>query len=100
SSNRVALYRFQGDMMKKLDVPGLMEDYEDLGKFIDAEKQLQFHSTDKRGPAARSEAVFHGQGGASETDKKVRLREFSKLIDHAVARYLRNTTQDPLVVLA
>jgi hypothetical protein len=101
SSNRVALFGVQGESIEEIDVPDLPKDYEELGRYIDEESQLQFHSGSSRGAAGSSnEAIYHGHGVGTESDTKVRLEEFSRLIDDRVAAYLRNGSGLPLVVIA
>jgi hypothetical protein len=101
SGNRVDLFRVEGDRIEMVDVPDLPDDYEDLGKYIDAESQLQFHTGAPEAGTPRSQsAVFHGHGVGTESERKTRLAEFSRMIDEPVAKHLRNTDRLPLVVLA
>lgn len=101
SGNRVDLFRVEGDHIETIDVADLPDDYEDLGKYIDAESQLQFHTGAPEAGTPRSQnAVFHGHGVGSESERKTRLAEFSRMIDKVVAKHLRNNERLALVVLA
>jgi hypothetical protein len=66
-------------------IPGLPIDFGQLGRYIDSGKQLQFHTETAPQGARRRAAVFHGHGGggADASERKQRLVEFSRLIDHA-----------------
>ncbi len=83
------------------DLPGAPQGMEDLARFIEEEKQLQFHTG--AGPADNAgnrAAVFHGHGGDAEREKrKTRLREYCQAIDEALARVLAEESV-PLVPAA
>ncbi len=68
--------------MREVDLPEGPEDLEEIARFIESERQLQFHTgAPPAGPANRA-AVFHGHGGGeSDSERKVRLLEYSRLID-------------------
>ena len=101
SGNRVNLFRVEGDRIETIDLPDLPDDFSDLGRYIDAEKQLQFHTGAPEAGTPRSQAaVFHGHGVGTESERKTRLAEYSRMIDEVVAKHLRSTEQLPLVILA
>lgn len=83
-------------------LPGAPQGMQDLARFIDEEKQLQFHTraapTDKAGKRA---AVFHGHGGDAEREKRrVRLREYCQLINEPLTRVLAEETASLVVAAA
>lgn len=83
------------------DLPGAPQGMEDLARFIEEEKQLQFHTgaapADNAGNRA---AVFHGHGGDAEREKRnIRLREYCQAIDESLMRVLAEESA-PLVLAA
>lgn len=101
SGNRVNLFRVEGDRIETIDLPNLPDDFSDLGRYIDAEKQLQFHTGAlEAGTPRTQDAIFHGHGVSTESERKTRLAEYSRMIDEVVAKHLRNAEQLPLVILA
>ncbi len=83
------------------ELPGAPQGMADLARFIDEEKQLQFHTraapADNAGNRA---AVFHGHGGETERENRnVRLREYCQLIGKPLASVLAEETV-PLVLAA
>ena len=82
-------------------LPEAPRDFEDLARFIEEEKQLQFHTrAAPAGEAGDRAAVFHGHGGGAEKSvRKTRLREYCQWIDKALARALAGES-GPLVLAA
>ncbi|XHC24470.1 hypothetical protein ABWH91_09230 [Phycisphaerales bacterium ac7] len=64
SGNRVNLFRVEGDRIETIDLPNLPDDFSDLGRYIDAEKQLQFHTGAPK-PAPRELRTPYSTGTAS-----------------------------------
>lgn len=102
SPKRVRLLRASRDVVKPVEVEGLPKNFDELGKYIDTERLLQFHT--RAAPAGRRPrgraAVFHGQGvGTDDAQWKKQLLDFC----HMVARKLRPTLNEgrsPLVLAA
>lgn len=101
SANRVALFTVRGESITEVDEPDLAKSFKELGKYIEEEKQLQFHTgAPQAGAPGDRNAVFHGQGAGSATEKKTRQAEFSRLVDEPLSRYFQRTESLPLVVIA
>lgn len=90
SPNRVRLLEGDRSEIHECQVPDLPKDFGDLGKYIDSEKQLQFHTEAAPQGGGGRAAVFHGHGGggADASERKQRLVEFSRIIDAAWQRGL------------
>jgi hypothetical protein len=102
SPKRVRLLTGSRDSIDELKTEGLPEDFGELGKYIDTERQLQFHTRAAPTGAANSgrAAVFHGQGtGADDKQRKMRLLEFCQMIERSLRPILANR-QMPLILAA
>lgn len=87
--------------LEEVDAPDMPKSFADLDRFIDEERQLQFHTVaQKFATAGQESAIFHGHGSASE-DAAVKqwLPEFCRMIDRGIEPILR-TDQAPLVLAA
>ncbi len=101
SGETVRLFEASRYAASERPLPEAPHDFEDLARFIEEEKQLQFHTrAAPAGDAGDRAAVFHGHGGGVEKSvRKTRLQEYCQWIDRAVARALAAETA-PLVLAA
>jgi hypothetical protein len=89
SPNRVRLLEGNRHEIHEPEVPDMPKNFGELGRYIDSEKQLQFHTeTPAGGPGTERPGVFFGQGGggADSSERKQRLVEFARIIDRAWQR--------------
>lgn len=101
SVNRVALFTVAGESITEVDEPDLAKSFEELGKYIEEEKQLQFHTgAPQVGTTGDRSAVFHGHGAGTATEKKTRQAEFARLVDEPLRQYFERTDKLPLIVIA
>jgi hypothetical protein len=85
SPNRVRLLEGDRSEIHERQIPELPKDFGELGKYIDSEKQLQFHTEAAPQGGGGRAAMFHGHGGggADASERKQRLIEFSRIVDAA-----------------
>jgi len=85
SPNRVRLLEGDRSEIHQRQIPELPKDFGELGKYIDSEKQLQFHTEAAPQGGGGRAAMFHGHGGGGTdaSERKQRLLEFSRIIDSA-----------------
>lgn len=95
SQNEVALYELTQHTIKRVDVPGLPVSMRDSLAYDGADRGEQVHSA-MAGSLGKQAAVFHGQGGARDTNKDD-LLAFCRMVNDAVNRKLRDS-RDPLVL--
>jgi hypothetical protein len=101
SQNSVRLLRGGAESIEEVGVPGLIHSFEALQKFIDAERQLQFHTqTAGHGPGEARDAMMHGHGaGVDDRQLKKWLADYCRLIDKTISAFLSDSTE-PLVLAA
>ncbi|TWU23380.1 hypothetical protein Pla52o_29160 [Novipirellula galeiformis] len=100
SQKRVALFAGTVDVLERRSVPGLEESFEQLQDSLTAEPQLQAHSaaSSMRGKqGGKQGAVFHGQGGLPDSEKKD-FENYLKRVDDVVCGYLRQSPATPLIL--
>ena len=90
SQNKVRFYMASRFTIENVDVPGLPANMEDALNYAAADRGSQAHSA-MRGSLGKQAAVFHGQGGQSDT-RKEDLAQFFRLIDAALGPVLRDET--------
>jgi len=101
SQKSVRYYDASRHDIQEVRVENVPRSIDELTRFVDSERQLQWHThTPGRGPRADRAAVFHGQGvGSDERKRERRLAEYC----HAVAAGLHDRLQAegaPLVLAA
>jgi hypothetical protein len=99
SPMRTRLLSCTRDAVTEVHNSMLPESFDELGRFIDAEKQLQFHTraAPTQGTGSRA-GVYHGQGGGiDDAQRKKYLLEYCRLIDKGVRKAL-NEKNVPLVL--
>jgi hypothetical protein len=102
SPKRVRLMGGTRESIDEIKVEGLPKQFDELGKYIDTERMLQFHTRAAPTGAASSDraAVFHGQGvGTDDALRKKRLLEFCRMIERSLQPVLANR-KTPLVLAA
>jgi hypothetical protein len=102
SPKRVRLFAGSRDSIDELKIAGLPKDFDELGKYIDTERTLQFHTRAAPTGEATSNraAVFHGQGeGTDDALWKKQLGEFCQMIQRSLKPIL-GKRQTPLVLAA
>ncbi len=84
--------------LEEVALPEGVEALDDLMRYIESEKQLQFHTGAAPGGGADRAAIFHGHGGGeSESERKIRLLEYCRLIDRRL-RPVLSGRKEPLVL--
>lgn len=96
SRQRVALYRLNAESIEEVEDLKLPEGFEQSMEIVTADRGAQVHSGD-RGTVGKQAAVFHGQGGKSDSLKTV-LADYLRRVDSAVCSGLAN--QERILVLA
>lgn len=88
SIREVRLFRGSRDGLTAMTTADLPEGFDAIDRFIDRQRQLQFHTGAGASVGGARAAVFHGQGvGSRETENKY-LLEYCRLIDKAVCKAL------------
>lgn len=95
SQNEVSLYLVTEGMCEHLNVKGLPGPMKEALGYDQTDRGEQVHSA-MAGSRGKQAAVFHGQGGAPDTEKKD-LGAFCRLVDTAVCKYLHGD-QGPLLL--
>lgn len=94
SPKRVRMLRATRDTVKRVEVSDLPEDMTALTQYVDAERQLQFHTgavPTALGGQARA-AAFHGHGvGTDGAQAKKELLDFCHMLDRALQPTLAKT---------
>lgn len=100
SQKRARLLRATSDHLEEVELPGLPASFEDLERFVQTERDVQFHTKSPRaGAVGRRAAVFHGSGvGTDARLHKKRLLEYCQLLDKALRPFLARRTE-PLVLM-
>jgi hypothetical protein len=98
------LYEGTKYSIKELNIPNTITSFEELMKFYEAERSVQFHSstgqTTAQGRTGDRAAMFHGHGtGGDEKIHKKNLTDFAHIIDKGVHKILRDETA-PLIIAA
>ncbi len=98
SPKAVRLLEGTRQQLREVDLPEGVEALADLMQYIESEKQLQFHTGATPGGNADRAAIFHGHGGGeNESERKVRLLEYCRLIDRRLRPVLAGR-KEPLVL--
>ncbi len=84
--------RFQ---LEEVNVPDLPRHLDEVLKYDDPEKQMQFHTGTSQARSKRA-AMFHGQGAGIE-ESKTNILRFFQAVDRAIVNYLQNN-HIPLIV--
>ncbi|MCA9263849.1 MAG: hypothetical protein KDA60_08355 [Planctomycetales bacterium] len=95
SENRVGLYVVDRDSIEAVAVPNLPMSLEDALNLDSVDRGEQVH-TAMRGVVGKQAAVFHGQGGAPDT-QHTDLIEYCRRINRAVMSQLQGSSQ-PLLL--
>lgn len=99
SQNQARLLRCTRDTFEEIEAPELAEGEQSVLKYIEEQKQLQWHTqTGVGGPATRRAAVFHGQGAATRQHKD-RIFEYFRKVASTVRRLTGGDTQTPIVFI-
>ncbi len=98
SPRSVRLLESTRDQSTELDLAEGPDDLGDIARFIESEKQLQFHTGAAPQGAGDRAASFHGHaGGESDSERKERLLEYCRLVDGRLHPVL-NGRSEPLVL--
>lgn len=90
SQNEVHLLDCTSTGFREVETSATHEGRQIIGKFIDQEKQLQFHSVRMAGAAkGKHDAIFHGHGG-TERDDHARLKEYFGMLNDIVHEVLND----------
>ncbi|MEE4310255.1 MAG: hypothetical protein V2J62_00170 [candidate division KSB1 bacterium] len=82
--NDVKLYRGSGYQLDEIESGDILDSIEEVLKFDDPEKQLQFHTGTGARQGKRA-AMFHGQGvGGNDKVKKKNILRFFQAVDKGV----------------
>jgi hypothetical protein len=90
SQNKVRLFAAARYGIQDVEVPGLPTDMDTALNYVGSDRGSQVHSA-MRGSLGKQAAVFHGQGGQSDT-RKDDLATFFRLVDAALQPVLREET--------
>lgn len=97
SQNQARLLRCTRDTFEEIDAPEFAQGEESILKYIEEQKQLQWHTqTGVGGPGGKRAAVFHGQG-AQTRHHKDRIFEYFRKIAATVRKLTGGDTTTPLV---
>jgi hypothetical protein len=98
SQNQARLLRCTRDTFEEIEAPEFAEGEESILKYVEEQKQLQWHTqTGVGGPGGKRAAVFHGQGAARHY--KDRIFEYFRKIAAIVRRLIGGNGQAPLVFI-
>lgn len=95
SQKHTRLYRGARDALEELEVPGMPESVEEILKYDDPQRQLQFHTGTQPRPGSRA-AQFHGQG-VGHDDANQNLERFVKALHKPLHKFLAGE-KSPLVL--
>jgi len=99
SPGRVQLFRGDRDELEPVEVPELPANFEDYGRYVDDERELNFHTeAPPRGPGGQRDARIHGHpsGGDAEQEKQ-RMLEFCRMVADKLHAVLNQQTL-PLIL--
>ncbi len=90
--------------IEELKIPDTITSFDELMKFYDAERSVQFHSstgqTTAKGKTGDRSAMFHGHGsGGDDAVHKKNLLDFAHVINKGVHKVIKDETA-PLIVAA
>ncbi len=104
SRDSVKLYEATRWMIRELDLPpDTPHSFEDLARYIDTERQLQWHTrTQPIGQSRVRAAMFHGSGvGTDDRWEKRQTLDYCHMVAEGVERVLENVpVQAPLILAA
>ncbi|MCO6457075.1 MAG: hypothetical protein J5I93_17405 [Pirellulaceae bacterium] len=95
SQNKVVFYAGDAQQLRAVDVPELPAGMQTALNYDGADRGMQVHSG-SWGATGKQGAVFHGQGGVSDSVKDD-LRSFFRLVSSAVSKRL-GTGRQPLIL--
>lgn len=90
SKNAVRMLRCSRDTAEEIQVPGAIINFDELDKFIDTDRNLQFHTeAASHQPGQRREAVMHGHGAAADNRQVKRwLNDYAHMVEKSVTAFL------------
>ncbi len=98
SPKSVRLWECARDTRQEVSLPDGPKKMEDIARYIESDRQLQFHTRAEPAGGRDRAAVFHGHaGGNSDSERKLRLLEYCRLIDARLHPVL-NGRKEPLVL--
>jgi len=96
----IRVYRGSEFGLVQLEIEGMPESIDDITKYDDSEKQLQYHTGTSSGKKGRRDAVFHGQGiGGDDTRQKKDILRYFREIDNKLPGYIKHGNA-PIVLAA
>ncbi|MCA9189084.1 MAG: hypothetical protein R3E01_14670 [Pirellulaceae bacterium] len=87
SENHVSLYEGDSACVKRIALAGLPENLQAFLNIDGVDRGAQVHSAAGGGTNGKQAAVFHGQGGESETAMS-ELKSYCRAVDQSVSNYL------------
>ncbi|HSP87345.1 MAG TPA: hypothetical protein VLN45_04380 [Ignavibacteriaceae bacterium] len=101
---KTRLFEYTKYTINELKIPDTMISLDEMLKFYDTERSLQFHSGIRQansiGKGPNRGAIFHGQGtGSDETEHKKNLLDFARIINTGIHKLLKDETA-PLIITA
>jgi len=98
SQNQARLLRCTRETFEEIDAPEFTEGEDSILKYVDEQKQLQWHTqTGVSGPGGKRAAVYHGQGATRH--HKDRIFEYFRKVATTVRRLTGGDTQTPFVFI-
>ncbi len=88
SKKRVALFAATSRSIREVTPEGLPESFEKSLSNVSADRGAQSHTAEK-GVTGKQGAVFHGQGGAADSEK-AELKEYLRQVENVVSSYLQD----------
>ncbi len=97
AQNHVAFYQGDRTTLQQVELERLPKNMDEALRWDTPDSTLQAH-TGHPGPKSKKTAVFHGQGGLPDAEKR-NLSDFCHAVARVVDKYLADKT-DPLLVVA
>ncbi len=97
AQNHVAFYQGDRTTLQQVELERLPKNMDEALRWDTPDSTLQAH-TGQPGPKSKKTAVFHGQGGLPDAEKR-NLSDFCHAVARVVDKYLADKT-DPLLVVA
>ena len=97
AQNHVAFYQGDRTSLQQVELERLPKNMDEALRWDTPDSTLQAH-TGQPGPKSKKTAVFHGQGGLPDAEKR-NLADFCHAVARVVDKYLADKT-DPLLVVA